>query len=65
MTRRTESITPTVTGVPRSRWCPTCKALTAVAVDVLALFPAGPVPVSTVVFCEICNDPDDYGDGLG
>lgn len=65
MTRRTDLITPTITGVPRSRWCPTCKALTAAAIDVLALFPAGPTRVSTVVFCEVCDDPDDPEAGRG
>jgi hypothetical protein len=56
---RVQLLTPTITGVPRTKWCPTCKALTAVAVDVLALFPAGPSRVATVEFCEIHDDPDD------
>lgn len=62
---RVQLITPTVTGQPRARWCALCKALTGVAVDVLALFPGGVATVSTVVFCEICDDPDDQEDGRG
>lgn len=66
MTGRVQLLTPTVTGVPRVKWCPTCKALTGVAVDILALFPAGPANLTTVTFCEICDDPDDQeGDGRG
>lgn len=41
------------------RWCETCKALTGVAVDVLAIFPAGVNRLTTVRFCEVCDDPDD------
>lgn len=56
---RVQLVTPTVTGVPRVRWCEVCKALTGVAVDVLALFPAGVNRLTTVRFCEVCDDPDD------
>lgn len=65
MSGRVHLLTPTVTGVPRTKWCPTCKAISAVVVDVLALFPAGPTHLTTVTFCEIHDDPDDaeYGDG--
>lgn len=59
MNGRVQQLTPAVTGVPRTKWCPTCKALTAVVVDVFGLFPSGLVRLATVTFCEICNDPDD------
>ncbi|UJV42973.1 hypothetical protein [Streptomyces sp. AMCC400023] len=49
------------TSAPRPRWCPTCKAETAVAVDVHALFPSGLTHLTTLVLCEICDDPDDQG----
>jgi hypothetical protein len=42
---------------PRPQWCGTCKANTAAAVDVHALFPAGLTRVATVAVCEICDDP--------
>ncbi|PWI06520.1 hypothetical protein DIZ27_32790 [Streptomyces sp. NWU339] len=44
---------------PRSKWCPGCKAMTALAVDVFGLFPTGVVHITTVAVCELCDDPDD------
>lgn len=49
----------TATSGPRPKWCPECKANTALAVDVYALFPTGVTYVTTVAVCEICDDPDD------
>lgn len=42
---------------PRPKWCPECKAETAAAVDVHALFPTGLTYVTTIAVCEICDDP--------
>lgn len=55
---RDTSVTVT-TSRPRPKWCPNCKAQTALAVDVYALFPAGVMYVTTVAVCEICDDPED------
>ncbi|MDQ0962021.1 hypothetical protein QFZ66_005899 [Streptomyces sp. B4I13] len=53
-------VTVTVaTSRPRPAWCPDCKANSAFAVDVHALFPTGVTFISTVAVCEICDDPDD------
>ncbi|MEU0627765.1 hypothetical protein [Streptomyces sp. NPDC005989] len=60
MTSREAHITvAAATGGPRPKWCPDCKANSALAVDVYALFPAGVTYVTTVAVCEICDDPDD------
>lgn len=60
MNRREAHVTVTVaTSRPRPKWCPDCKAETALAVDVCALFPTGVTYVTTVAVCEICDDPDD------
>ncbi|MEU0058688.1 hypothetical protein [Streptomyces sp. NPDC006334] len=60
MTSREARVTTTVaTSDPRPKWCPGCKATTALAIDVFALFTTGMTHVTTVAVCEICDDPDD------
>ncbi|MER6563320.1 hypothetical protein ABT300_37460 [Streptomyces sp. NPDC001027] len=60
MNSREARLTVTVaTSLPRPTWCPDCKANSALAVDVYALFPTGVTFISTVAVCEICDDPDD------
>lgn len=49
----------TVTSSPRPQWCHDCKANSAAAVDLFALFPDGLTFITTVAVCEICDDPSD------
>lgn len=49
----------TATSTPRAKWCPDCKAYTAVAFDVFALVPTGLTYLATYALCEICDDPSD------
>lgn len=60
MNSREARVTVTVaTARPRPKWCPRCKANSALTVDVYALFPTGVTFINTVAVCEICDDPDD------
>lgn len=59
MNRAQEVRVTLVTGKPRLKWCEECKAFTAGAVDVHALFPTGLTYVTTIAVCEICDDPED------
>lgn len=60
--RRAQVRIALATSEPRPRWCPECKAETAIAVDVYALFPTGLTYVTTVSLCELCDDPADQED---
>lgn len=63
MTSREQQLSVTVaTSEPRPKWCDDCKANSAIAVDVFALFPTGLTFLGTFAFCEICDDPADQED---
>ncbi|MFJ5037953.1 hypothetical protein [Streptomyces parvulus] len=62
MNPRVEAPITTATSEPREKWCPACKAYTAVAFDVHALFPTGLTWLGTFTVCELCDDPSDQED---
>lgn len=64
--RQNQATVTTVTSTPRPKWCGDCKANSAAAVDLFALFPDGLTYITTVAACEICDDPaDQEGAGRG
>lgn len=48
------TVTP---GTPAPTWCPTCKAYTRLAGELLLLDPAGVTQVGSYTWCEVCDDP--------
>lgn len=46
-------------GTSRDAWCPSCRAWTSVAADLLLLSVEGVSSAGTLTWCDVCEDPRD------
>lgn len=46
-------------GPSREAWCPSCRAWTSIAVDLLLLSTEGVRSAGALTWCDVCEDPRD------